>query len=185
MEADLKFLELAFVPVEQVEDLRPARLFARQPELPADTGLRLEQIDAVAALGGGAGGLKPGRTGAHDDDMAGFRGRREAVAAPFELAPRRGVDEAGDPVIARPPPPAHLVAGDAAPHIPGPPLGRLARQMRIGDLAPHDGDHIRLSRGNHAFGVLRRPDMRLRRDPGVFHNLLQFLGEGRGQLVGV
>ncbi len=56
-EGDAKARELAFVPVQQVEDLGAAGLQARKAELAADLGGGLGEFDPVAAFGGGAGGL--------------------------------------------------------------------------------------------------------------------------------
>src|SRR5690606_27712525 len=111
---DLEPFELTFVPVEKVEDLAAAGLFAGKPELAADSWLRFEKIDPMAAFGRHPRGFEPGGTGADDHDPSRGGGRRETIASPFEFAPRRGVDEAGNPVVAGASAPAHLVAGDAA-----------------------------------------------------------------------
>jgi len=67
----------------------------------------------MAALGGDARGFKPGRAAAHDQHAFRAGRRREAVAAPLELAARRRIDQAGDVIVARAAAPAHLVAGEA------------------------------------------------------------------------
>ncbi len=185
LDRDLQSLELALVPGDQFEDLAAPRLHAGQAELAAEQGRSLGQRHPMAALSRDPRRLEPGRPAAHDQDPARPRRRREAVAAPFELAPGRWIDQAGDPVVALAPAPAQLVAGDAAAHVLGPVRHRLGGEMRIGDLAAHDADHVGLARGDHGVGVLGRADMALGLDPGVPAHLLQRLGEGRAELVGV
>ena len=144
-----------------------------------------DQRDAMAALGGDPRRLEAGDAAAdHQHAACGRRRRREAVAAPFEFAARRGIDQAGDPVVAIAPAPAHLVAGEAGADVLGAAVPRLVGEMRIGDLAAHDRDHVGLARGHDVVGILRRADMALGLDPGMLHHLLQRLGIGRAELVG-
>ena len=138
----------------------------------------------MPALGRHPCGLQPGRPAAHDQDPSGPFGRREAVAAPFPLAACRGIDEAGDPVVAKAPAPAHLVAGEAGADVVRPARPGLVGQMRVGDLAAHDRDHVGLARGHDVFGVLRRADVALGLHLHVPGHRLQRLGVGGAQLVG-
>ncbi len=64
-------------------------------------------------------------------------------------------------------------------------LRRLAGQMRVGDLAAHDGDQIGLARGDDGFGILGRADMCLGGDAGVVHHRFQLRGQRCGQLFGM
>ncbi len=181
-DADLQLCKLAFVPAHQVGDLAAPWLQTGKAELAADLRCCLHQRDAMAAFGGGAGGLQPGRTGTDDDDVFRRDGGGEAVAAPFPFAACRWVDEAGNPVVARPAAPAHLVAGNAAAHVFGAPFGRLAGEVRVGDLAAHDGDEIGLTAGDDGLAVFGCADMRLGRDLGVVQGLFQHFGQRRRQL---
>ena len=70
-QGDAQLGELAFIPLHQVKDLRPARLLPGQPELPADLRQSFNDFNAVPTFGGGAGGLQPGRTGADDQQHCG------------------------------------------------------------------------------------------------------------------
>ena len=65
-EFDAEFCELAFVPVHQIEDLGAAGLQSGKAELAADDGQSLNDFNAMAAFGGGAGGFQPGGAGADD-----------------------------------------------------------------------------------------------------------------------
>ena len=71
------------------------------------------------------------------------------------------VDEAGDPVVAGAPAPAHLVAGDARPDVLRPAGPRLVHEVRIGDLAAHDGRPCRPGRRPALLSILRRADVAL------------------------
>src|SRR4051794_11960845 len=121
----------------------------------------------MASFGGDASGLQPGRSGADDDDSPAGLGTLHAVAAPEELATGGGIDHARDPVVARTPPPAHLVARDAWPHVLRPTCLRLRDEMRVGDLATDDGDHVRVPAGDHRLSVVRGADVALRLDERV------------------
>ena len=129
------------------------------------------------------GRLQSRRAAAHHQDLARRVGPGEPVPAPLELATRGRIDEAADPVVARAPSPAHLVARQAWPHVVGPPFARLVRHVRIRDLAAHDAHHVRLSGGDDVVRVLRGADVALRLHLRVPHGLLDSLCEGRSELV--
>jgi hypothetical protein len=179
----LEPLQLGLVPVQQVEDLTAPGLQAREPRLAAHLGRRLRQGYPMTALGRHPGGLQARQAAAHHQNPPGPLGRCKTVAAPLELAPGRGVDHAGYPVVAGPPAPAHLVARDARPHLVGPARARLVGHVGIGDLAAHDADHVGLARADHGVRVLRRADVAFGLDPGVADYGLQPLGEAGAQLV--
>ena len=109
----------------------------------------------MPALRRDPGHLQPGRPPAHDEDRAQVEGPGEAIPAPFEFAPRGRIDEAAHPVVARAPPPAHLVAREAGAHVLGPSRAGLVRQVGVRDLAPDDAHHVRLPRRDHVVRVLR------------------------------
>jgi hypothetical protein len=163
------FVELAFVPVHQVQDLCPPRLHGP----PAGTARRSPARPRRSPRHGRAR-RRPARPPAPPDRRRPPApcggGGGEAVAAPFEFAARRGVDQAGNPVIARPPAPAHLVARNAAANILGPALHHLARQMRVGDLAAHDRHQIGLARAQDRFGVVGGADAGLGGDFRMLHH---------------
>ena len=106
----------------------------------------------------------------------GCSGAADRVAVPLVLAGDRRIDEAGDVVVAHPPPEAQLVAGDARADVLGPAFARLAGEMRVGDLSPDDRHQVGFPGGEHHLGILRRLDTRLHGHFGVRHDLL----EGRG-----
>ena len=114
-----------------------------------------------------------------------LRGRRrlEPVAAPLELAPGRRVHEARDPVVARAAAPAQLVARDARPHLVGAVGAGLGDEVRIGDLAADDADHVGLAGGEHGLGGLGRPDVALGLDHGVRDDPLERGGERHAELL--
>ena len=117
---DLKLPQLAFVPFDQVENLRPARLMAREQEIAAQPRGGFRQNHLMAAFGRRPRRLKPPRSAADDQYPLRLLGWNEAVAAPFELPAGGRIDEATDPVVSRATSPAHLVARDAAANIPRP-----------------------------------------------------------------
>ena len=131
----------------------------------------------MAALGSDARHLQAGRSPTGDEHASTCRRRLEAVATPLDLAARRRVDEARDPVVARPAPPTQLVARDARPHLLRPAAARLGHEVRVGDLAAHDGHHVGVPGGEHGLRRCRRADVALRLDHGVRHDLLQGGGE--------
>ena len=157
---------------------------ARQPELAAELAGGFGQCHAVAAFGGNAGRFKARYAAADDQHMLWLRGGVETVAAPFEFAAGARVDEAGDPVVARPSAPAHLVAGEARADVLGPAFACLVGEMRIGNLSTDDRHHVGLARRHDIIGVLGRADMRLALHLGVRHHLFQCLGMRRAELVG-
>ena len=169
--------------MQQIEDLGPAGLHAGQAELPTQLVGGLGKRHLMAAFGGDPRRLEPRGPAAHHQHALTLPGRREGIAAPFELASRRGIDQAGDPIIPRAAAPAHLVAGDAGADIADAPLARLVGEMGVGDLAAHDAHHIGLARGDDVIRILRRADMALRLDADMLGHLLQRLGEGGAQLV--
>src|SRR5262249_25068195 len=124
-----------------------------------------------------------GGAATHDERSLRPVGSPEAITTPLELAPRRGIDQAADPIGARSPTPAHLIAGDAWADVCRAPPARLVRRIRIRCLAPDDADHIGLARGDDIVGVLRRADMALGLHADMLDDLLQRLGEGRPQFV--
>ena len=67
-------VELAFVPVEIVDDLLPARLQAGQAELAAELVGRLGQRHLVAALGRNPRRFEPGDAAADDEHLLRPRG---------------------------------------------------------------------------------------------------------------
>ena len=135
----------------------------------------------MAALGCDPRGLQPGRAAADDQDTPGVRAR--LAAAPLELAAGRGVDQAGDPVVAVAAAPAHLVAGEAGPDLLGAAAARLVAEVRVGDLAAHDADHVGLARGEHGLGVLGRAHVALALHAGVPDHLLERGRKGGAELV--
>ena len=180
---DLELRELALVPVDEVEDLRAPRLHPGEAELPAEPGRGLGEGDPVAALRRDPGRLQPGRPPAHDEDRARVTGRVEPVPAPLELAARGRIDEAAHPVVARPPPPAHLVAREAGAHVLGAALAGLVRHVGVRDLAADDAHHVRLAGADHLVRVLRGADMALRLHLGVPDGLPDPFRERRTELV--
>ena len=56
--------------------------------------------------------------------------------------------------------------------------------MRVGDLAAHDTDHVRLAGGDHVVRVLRRADVAFRLHARVLDHGLERLGVGHAQLLG-
>ena len=157
-------------PGEQVRDLAARRLQTGQPELPAERRPALQERDPVAALRRHPGGLQPGRPATDDQDPARVRRRLEPVAVPFPFAPGGRVDEARDPVVARAAAPAQLVARDARPDLVGAAGAGLGDQVRIGDLAADDADHVGVSGGQDGLGRGRRPDVALGLDQRVLHD---------------
>ena len=107
----------------------------------------------------------------------GSAGRLEPVAAPLPLAPGRRVDEARDPVVARATAPAQLVARDARPDLVRAPGAGLGDQVRIGDLAADDADHVGMTGGQDRLGGGRRPDVALGLDQRVTDDRLERRGE--------
>src|SRR4029450_10885605 len=106
----LQALQLAFEPVQEIGDLRAARLHAREAKLAAElVGCFCERAP-VAALPRDARRFQACRTTAHYQHTLRLGARREAVAAPFELSAGAGIDEAGKVIVARTPTPAHLLA---------------------------------------------------------------------------
>ena len=140
---------------------------------PPSDGPRSNKRHVVAALGRDAGRLQPGRPAADDQDGPRGRRRLEPVAAPFELASGRRVDQARDPVVARTPRPAQLVARDARPDLVRPSRPSLRDQVRIGDLAADDADHVGMAGGQHGLGRGGRPDVALGLDLRVPDDRLQ------------
>ena len=177
-----QFGELPLIPLHQIQDLRPAWLHARQPELPANLRQGRDNLHPVPLLRRRPRRLQPRRPSADHQDRLGLPSLFKPIPAPFPLAPHRRVHKTGNPVIPAAPPPAHLIARDTAANILGPPLGHLARQMRIGDLPAHDRHHIRLARGKDGFGIVRRPHPGLRRDDRVLHHRFQPCRQRRRQL---
>ena len=131
----------------------------------------------MAALGGDASRLQAGRTAAHDQDAPRVAGRLEPVAAPLPFASRRRVDQARDPVVARPTAPAQLVARDARPHLVRSPGAGLGDHVRIGDLAADDADHVGMTGGQDGLGRGGRPDVALGLDQRVADDRLERRGE--------
>ena len=121
----------------------------------------------MPALGRDPGRLEPGRSATDDQHAPWRRCRFEPVAAPLELPPGRRVDEARDPVVARAAAPAQLVARDARPDVVGAAGPGLGDQVRIGDLAAHDADHVGMPGGEDGLGGGRRPDVALGLDARV------------------
>ena len=117
--------------------------------------------------------LEPGRPATDDQHAARRRRRLEPVAAPFPLAPGRRVDEARDPVVARAAAPAQLVARDARPDLVGAAGAGLGDQVRIGDLAADDADHVGMPGGEDRLGRGRRPDVALGLDQRVPDDALE------------
>ena len=134
----------------------------------------------MASLGGDPRRLEPGRTATHDEDATRLGRRRESVAAPLPLAPGRRVDQARDPVVARSPAPAQLVARDARPDLVGPPRPRLGHEMRVGDLAADDADEVGVAGGQDRLRRGRRPDVALALDERVADDRLE---RGRERLA--
>ena len=165
---DLQPGQLALVPVEEIEDLRRGAAACRR----GGTGrrgrptasARVTRWPRSAATRAASSPATPPPT---TSTRLGPRRRREAVAAPFEFAPGRRIDQAGDPVVAIAAAPAHLVAGEAGPDVFGAAVARLVGEMRIGDLAAHDRDHVGLARGDDIVGILRRADMAFGLHPGM------------------
>ena len=117
--------------------------------------------------------LEAGRPAADDEHAARRRLRLEPVAAPLELAPGRRVDQARDPVVARPAAPAQLVARDARPDLVGAPGARLGDEMRVGDLAAHDADHVGMAGRQDGLGRGGRADVALGLDERVADDALE------------
>ena len=115
----------------------------------------------MAALRRDPGRLETRRPAADHQHGLHRRRRLEPIAVPLELAPGRRVHEARDPVVARPAAPAQLVARDARPHLVGAVGAGLGDQVRVGDLAADDADHVGLPGGKDGLGGLGRPDVAL------------------------
>ena len=107
----------------------------------------------------------------------------EPIAAPLELAAGGWIHQARDPVVARAPSPAHLVARDARPDVLGAVGAGLGDQVRIGDLAAHDADQVGLTAGEHGFRGLGGADVALGLHQGVRDDALELGGERDAQLL--
>src|SRR5207248_3460693 len=119
--------------------------------------------------------LHPGRPAAYHQHLLSRLCARKTVAVPQIFPADRGIDEATDPVVARAPAPAHLIARDAGADIFAAPFAGLVGHMGIGDLAAHNADHVGLARGDDVVGVLGRADVAFGLDPDVLRNLLERL----------
>ena len=167
---DAEPFELPGVPGEVVDHLRACRLLPGEAPLAAELVGRLDQHDAMAALGAHARGLESCGATADDEHVARIGSRREPVAAPLRLAPDRWVDQARDPVVAGPAAPAQLVARDARADPLGVSGAGLGNEVRVGDLAAHDRHHVGVTGGEHRLGGCRRADVAFGLHDGVAHD---------------
>ena len=117
--------------------------------------------------------LHAGNTTPYNQNLLWNSRRHKPVPTPFKLTSRRRVDQAGNPIIARPPAPTHLIARQTWPHIFRPASLRFCYPIRIGNLSPHNGNHIGLSRLQNRFRIFGRADMCLRLNLCKAHNRLQ------------
>src|SRR4029078_11398173 len=99
---------------------------------------RFDKRHLMAALGSDARRFKTGNSATHHENALRALRRREAAAAPSDLAAGTRIDEAGNPVVAIPPAPAHLIAREAGADVLGPAFPPPVGEEGVGDMAPGD-----------------------------------------------
>ena len=141
-------------PRDDRDHLAPPLLLGGQADLAAGLVRGLEDGHGMPAFGGYAGGLQPGRTGAHDGHAAPV-GRGRDVVGHRLLAPGRGIVQAeGQPALIDAV--QAIVGADAGADVILAALDDLAHQMRVGHVRPRHAHHVQKTRGD---GVTRGRDV--------------------------
>ena len=138
----------AQAPVDDADQLAPPRRARDQQDLPAGLLRRLEHQHRMAALGGDARRLQPGRPGAdhHHAPRAARRCARRRAASSLRARSRRCGCTA-------PRCPRRCGRGSSSRRRRGGcrcscPAAHLARDMRVGDQRAGHADHVELARGD-------------------------------------
>ena len=176
-ELDARVPALRHEPVDDADEIRePGGRAGSEADLPARIRGRLEQDDAVAALGRDARGLQAGGPGSDDDDRSARTRARDRelrdglLASGRDVVDAQAVESDVDPVeaVRRP---------DARPDPIGLPRLELPDDVRVGHVGPHHPDHVDQPLGD---GIARGRDVR---DPGrVEDRQVETLAEPSGQL---